>query len=831
MRRRFISFVLAIIILIPLVPMPVFSNGLVKEIDVFMNNFRVQVEGKNFSHKEVFLYEGDIFVPMKDFGKALGLGVNFNSNKRTLTLNSNNKLRFNDNSKYPIAYQRGYEIEVKERLMDNINQEIRDFLRDTKSKSSSKDIDLKTIRAGFSGIEITLDGKKIFLDGEPLLYSDDVYLPLTSLSPYLYITPKLNNNVIDIDCNGVLKDKPKDTIYPSYYSIDELVKFREDLNNRYARELEELNKKKKIIMDVKIPYEEIKSLSDMERYLNRHLSKINDLNVDIDLRSGTGNWYYVEIDFSTRDNSRWRNLSRRDVEAYIWDIYVAISSLYDEEARIQGNIKRYVSFDTKAKNIVFSFMDSGLDMKSKVDPVFIGELLNKTLGKYGGEYFDYTARISGYDLELVITPSHSDYMERWSPSRKLDLLERINSEIRRYYPGLKVNGKVVYRDLEPISFTIDDNKVRSTTLMADTAEYLNNRYGVLYTNGVRIPIKYSLNQVDNDNFKLMVDMDFSVSDSKWNTSSKDDLADLMNEVMKLIVDMWDANVFVQVFDKSQYLVYEYIVSQDTVQMVRANPSGGEVVEGSTVTLSTATNGAKIYYTLDGSMPTINSNLYTAPIVISSNTTIKAFAVRNGFKDSPVSTFEYTIVADDNMAAGLDNLRFDIGTLSPRFDRRESNYTLSLPYGTSRVKVTPTAGIGSITVNGTTVASGDSIDVNIDSNPINIIHTEPGKAKNRSYTINVKLEDKEESDVKLRSYSFNTLGYGIFSGQLTGNYSGHRVKILSTTDSEYDEVSVDSNGEFEITGFPIDFLSKLIGYKYKVVDSNGNIVDSGTLSQR
>ncbi|MBU5313145.1 chitobiase/beta-hexosaminidase C-terminal domain-containing protein [Tissierella carlieri] len=831
MRRRFISFVLAIIVLIPLVPMPVFSNGLVKEIDVFMNNFRVQVEGKNFSHKEVFLYEGDIFVPMKDFGKALGLGVNFNSNKRALTLNSNNKLRFNDNSKYPIAYQRGYEIEVKERLMDNINQEIRDFLRDTKSKSSSKDIDLKTIRAGFSGIEITLDGKKIFLDGEPLLYNDDVYLPLTSLSPYLYITPKLNNNVIDIDCNGVLKDKPKDTIYPSYYSIDELVKFREDLNNRYARELEELNKKKKIIMDVKIPYEEVKSLSDMERYLNRHLSKINNLNVDINLRSGTGHWYYVDIDFSTRDNSKWRNLSRRDVEAYIWDIYVAISSLYDEEARIQGNIKRYVSFDTKMKNIVFSFIDSGLDMKSKVDPVFIEELLNKALGKYGGEYFDYTARISGYDLELVITPSHSDYMERWSPSRKLDLLERVNREIRRYYPGLKVNGKVVYRDLEPISFTIDDNKVRSTTLMASTAEYLNNRYGIFYVNGFRVPVKYSLHQIDNDNFKLMVDMDLSLSDSRWDINSKDALADLMQEVMKLVIDMWDANVFVQVFDKSQHLVYEYIVSQDTVQMVMANPSGGEVVEGSTVTLNTSTSGAKIYYTLDGSMPTINSSLYTGPIVISSNTIIKAFAVRNGFKDSAISTFEYTIVADDNMATGLDSLRFDIGTLSPRFDRKEPNYTLTLPYGTSRVKVTPSASVGSITVNDSTVDSGDSVEFDAATSTIRIVHIESGKAKNRVYTINVKIEDKQNSNVKLESYSFDTFGYGVFSGQLSGNYSGHKVRLLSTTGKEYDNTVVESNGRFEIVEFPTGVRERLIGYKYEVRDINGNLVDFGPLNER
>lgn len=838
MRRRFVSLVLVAIILIPLVSIPAFSSGAVKEIDVFMDDFKLQADGKSFSHKEVFLYEGDIFVPIKDLGEALGLSVNINSSKRIIDLNSNGKLKFSDNSRYPIAYQRGYEIEAKERLINNINQEILNFLKDTKSKSNSQNKDFKTLRVGFSDIEVSLDGKRIFLEGEPLLYNNDIYLPLTSLSPYLYITPKLNNNVIDIDLNGVLKDKLKDTMYPSYYSIDELIKFREDLNNRYARELEELNKKKEIIMDVKIPYEEVKSLSDMRKYLNKHLSKIKNLDVDVSLSAGSGNWYYIDIDFPSRYNSTWYTLSRRDVENYVWDIYVAISSLYDEDAKLQGNIKKYVSFSTKAKNIVFSFIDSRLDIESKIDPVFIEDLLSETLGKYSGERFDYTARISGYDLELIISPWYSDYMEKWSPSRKLDLLDRVNAKIRSYYPGLKVNGKVIYNGYEPISFTIEDNKVRSATLLEKTAEYLNDRYGVLYTDNARIPIKYSLYQVDNDNFKLMTYMDLSVSDSKWNISSKDYLADLMHEVMRFIVDMWDANVFVEVFDDTQYLVYEYIVSQDTVQMVLAYPSGGEIVEGSKITLNTFTNGARIYYTLDGSTPTINSNLYTAPLVISSNTTIKAFAVKNGFKDSSVSTFEYTIVADDNMAAGLDDLIFDKGTLNPRFDRKESNYTLTLPYGTSSVKITPTATTGKITVNGNEVASGDSIDVSINSKPtpINIVHSESDKPKSRTYNINVIIKDKEESNVKLLpDYSFSTLVYGIFSGQLegdyTGDYTGYYVRLLSTTDKKYAEVAVDSSGRFEITGFDIDFLSKLIGYKYEVIDPNKNVVDSGSLNEQ
>lgn len=73
------------------------------------------------------------------------------------------------------------------------------------------------------------------------------------------------------------------------------------------------------------------------------------------------------------------------------------------------------------------------------------------------------------------------------------------------------------------------------------------------------------------------------------------------------------------------------------------PGSGTFVTGETVivTLSTSTEGAKIYYTTDGSIPTTSSTLYDGPINVSANTTIKALAVKDGMNDSNVAVATYT----------------------------------------------------------------------------------------------------------------------------------------------------------------------------------------------
>lgn len=75
----------------------------------------------------------------------------------------------------------------------------------------------------------------------------------------------------------------------------------------------------------------------------------------------------------------------------------------------------------------------------------------------------------------------------------------------------------------------------------------------------------------------------------------------------------------------------------------ANPPSSAVASGTTVSLSTTTDGASIHYTTDGSTPSAASTLYAGPISITGAVTIKAIAVKAGMTDSGVMTETYTMV--------------------------------------------------------------------------------------------------------------------------------------------------------------------------------------------
>jgi hypothetical protein len=71
-----------------------------------------------------------------------------------------------------------------------------------------------------------------------------------------------------------------------------------------------------------------------------------------------------------------------------------------------------------------------------------------------------------------------------------------------------------------------------------------------------------------------------------------------------------------------------------------SPAAGTYTSAQNVTMTTATNGATIRYTTDGSTPTAASTQYTGPIAINTQTTVSAKAFRTGYTDSAAANALY-----------------------------------------------------------------------------------------------------------------------------------------------------------------------------------------------
>ena len=79
------------------------------------------------------------------------------------------------------------------------------------------------------------------------------------------------------------------------------------------------------------------------------------------------------------------------------------------------------------------------------------------------------------------------------------------------------------------------------------------------------------------------------------------------------------------------------VQQNPCATPTFSPEGGVYTTDQSVKLNSATEGTTIYYTIDGTTPTLNSLKYEGSIPVSETTTIKAIAVKEGMDVSKVAS--------------------------------------------------------------------------------------------------------------------------------------------------------------------------------------------------
>jgi hypothetical protein len=95
----------------------------------------------------------------------------------------------------------------------------------------------------------------------------------------------------------------------------------------------------------------------------------------------------------------------------------------------------------------------------------------------------------------------------------------------------------------------------------------------------------------------------------------------------------DSNVI-----EKTYSFYDGIVTDPVL-----SPDGGQYSSNQTVSMNTVTDGATIIFTTDGTEPDdSNGTIYTSPISVTSNTTVKAFAYKADYLDSGTTTENYIL---------------------------------------------------------------------------------------------------------------------------------------------------------------------------------------------
>ncbi len=105
----------------------------------------------------------------------------------------------------------------------------------------------------------------------------------------------------------------------------------------------------------------------------------------------------------------------------------------------------------------------------------------------------------------------------------------------------------------------------------------------------------------------------------------------------------------------------YVIALGIVATPAFTPVPGTYSSAQQVTISTATAGATIYYTTNGSSPTVNSAVYSGPINVSSTLTLSALAVVTGYMNSSVASGTYTINAGSVSQAATPTFSPGAGT--------------------------------------------------------------------------------------------------------------------------------------------------------------------------
>ncbi len=241
-------------------------------------------------------------------------------------------------------------------------------------------------------------------------------------------------------------------------------------------------------------------------------------------------------------------------------------------------------------------------------------------------------------------------------------------------------------------------------------------------------------------------------------------------------------------------IYQQGAANPIVATPIISPSGGEYSGPVSVTIDTATPGASIFYTTDGSSPTQSSIPYSGPMTLTTSATVKAKAFESNYNPSAEASASFTV---STIVTSRPTYYF-----SPTGNDSTGDGSSANPYKTfAKLAILAQPGMTFVLEDGTYSASnsGNRLALNCASsggNTVNGTAQHPIVVQAQNERMAFIQNDGSSAAVTVSNCSYwNFLGLRAEGQDLPGSYGGNVVEIYNSSNIQFKRGLVRKNNRY------------------------------------
>lgn len=298
---------------------------------------------------------------------------------------------------------------------------------------------------------------------------------------------------------------------------------------------------------------------------------------------------------------------------------------------------------------------------------------------------------------------------------------------------------------------------------------------------------------------------------------------VLTEAMNAESAVYYSKSFTATVAESDLFTNSSVLDQKIATAPVFSVAGNTYTTDQTISLSTTTSGASIYYTTDGvTTPTAGSTLYTTPISVAgsgTNMTIKAITIKSGLTNSSVVTNAYTINYDN---CATPTFSPNSGTFTSATNVTITSTTAGATIHYTTNGDTPTTSSASIT-NGSTISLSSNGTYTVKAIAVKSGYDNSSVGSSGTITINISLPDCAAPTFSPNSGTFTSATDVTITSATTGatiHYTtdGTTPTTGSPSISNGSTISLATNGTYTVKAIAVKS-----GYNNSSVGVSGSIV--------